>query len=212
MNEQGKQVLAKQVQSGALSFEGLIGNAEYFLTNIDLWVLFTYFKIPAIFITKTNKKCLLETKYTRSVFVAYSGTPDGDVEPTEKFIYIMSPGPGLKKDVRPKYKIFHQNGTVAFDLHIIKEGDCKTQVMEAIQNKITIQHYLGTFEKTDPTLNKCGRATVEPRLRIKVKPQRLIKSLPSATTPTPVSGVEETKEEPVKSANKRTSKKRRPNK
>ena len=213
MNEQGKQVLAKQVQSGALSFEGLIGNAEYFLTNIDLWVLFTYFKIPAIFITKTNKKCLLETKYTRSVFVAYSGTTDGDVEPTEKFIYIMSPGPGLKKDVRPKYKIFHQNGTVAFDLHIIKEGDCKTQVMEAIQNKITIQHYLGTFEKTDPTLNKCGRATVEPRLRIKVKPQRLIKSLPSAASEaTPVSGVEETKEEPVKSGNKRTSKKRRPNK
>jgi hypothetical protein len=229
MNEQGKQVLAKQVQSGALSFEGLIGNAEYFLTNIDLWVLFTYFKIPAIFITKTNKKCLLETKYTRSVFVAYSGTPDGDVEPTEKFIYIMSPGPGLKKDVRPKYKIFHQNGTIAFDLHIIKEGDCKTQVMDAIQTKITIQHYLGTFEKTDPTLNKCGRATVEPRLRIKVKPQRLIRSLPSTVpsatsevteVPTPVAAtateVEETKEEPVKSgggiSNKRTSKKRRPNK
>jgi hypothetical protein len=114
--------------------------------------------------------------------------------------------------VRPKYKIFHQNGTVAFDLHIIKEGDCKTQVMEAIQNKITIQHYLGTFEKTDPTLNKCGRATVEQKLRIKVKPQRLIKSLPSATTPMPDSGVEETKEEPVKSGGKRTSKKRRPNK
>ncbi len=148
------------------------------------------------------------------MFVAYSGTTDGDVEPTEKFIYIMSPGPGLKKDVRPKYKIFHQNGTVAFDLHIIKEGDCKPQVMEAIQNKITIQHYLGTFEKTDPTLNKCGRATVEPRLRIKVKPQRLIKGLPSATTPMPGSGVEETKEEVSASGpgNKRTSKKRRPNK
>jgi hypothetical protein len=186
--------------------------------------LFTYFKIPAIFITKTNKKCLLETKYTRSVFVAYSGTPDGDVEPTEKFIYIMSPGPGLKKDVRPKYKIFHQNGTIAFDLHIIKEGDCKMQVMEAIQNKITIPHYLGTFEKTDPTLNKCGRTTVEPRLRIKVKPQRLIRSLPStatsevteATAAGVATGAEETKEEPAKSTsggiNKRTSKKRRPNK
>jgi hypothetical protein len=125
----------------------------------------------------------------------------------------MSPGPGLKKDVRPKYKIFHQNGTIAFDLHIIKEGDCKTQVMEAIQNKITIPHYLGTFEKTDPTLNKCGRATVEPRLRIKVKPQRLIRSVPSTSTEeTAASGVEETKEEVSASGSKRTSKKRRPNK
>jgi len=177
-NEQGKQVLAKQVQEGSLSFEGLIGNAEYYLTNLDVWVLLSYFKVPSAFITKTDKKCMMESNFRQSVFVIYSASVDGTVNENEKMVYILSPSYTIHKDVRPVYKLVYHNNQVAFDLHMLKEGDCKTQVVDAIQHKTRVEDFLANYEKTKTGNAQCvtpeqGKEPKPKATRKRNKPQKL---------------------------------------
>jgi len=179
-NEQGKQVLAKQVQAGSLSFEGLIGNAEYYLTNLDVWILLSYFKVPSAFITKTDKKCMMESNFRQSVFIIYSGAIDGTVDENEKMVYIISPSYTIRKDARPVYKLVYHNNKIAFDLHMLKEGDCKTQVMDAIQHKTRVEEFLANYEKTQKGDAQCvaKEPVAEPNPKPKAtrkrnKPQKL---------------------------------------
>jgi hypothetical protein len=124
--EQGKNISGNQVKATNLNFEKFIGSSEYFLTNLDLWILLNEFKIPAIFITKSDNNCLFETGYSSSTFVAYS-----NLRATDEYVFIMSPG--LGKEKKPIYKIISHNTKIAFRIDELKDGTCKAQVNQAIE-------------------------------------------------------------------------------
>jgi hypothetical protein len=60
----------------------------------------------------------------------------------------------------------------------LKEGDCKTQVMDAIQHKITVEEFLANYEKTQKGDAQCvaKEPVAEPKpkaTRKRNKPQKL---------------------------------------
>ena len=120
----------------------------------------------------------MESNFRQSVFVIYSGTIDGTVNENEKMVYIISPSYTIRKDARPVYKLVYHNNQIAFDLHMLKEGDCKTQVMDAIQHKITVEEFLANYEKTQQGDAQCvaKEPVAEPKpkaTRKRNKPQKL---------------------------------------
>lgn len=162
--EQGKNISGNQVKATNLDFGKFIGSNEYFLTNLDLWILLDEFKVPAIFITKSDNNCLFETGYSSSTFVAYS-----NLRETDEYVFIMSPG--LGKEKKPIYKIISHGNKIAFRIDELKDGPCKAQVNQAIElyreniangsGKSIIEKFLFNYVKRPTTSarhDKCNKS------------------------------------------------------
>lgn len=145
--EQSKKTRGDQVMSKDLNFASFIEYPDYYLTFLDLWVLFEHFKIPCIFL---SKKCLFENGAKQ--LVAYSGAADNEVDVNERFLFIMSSSPAKGKV--PQYKIITHNGSIMFSLSDFKDSVYKNGIIEAIQNKIKVLVFMGEFDLKDVKANK----------------------------------------------------------
>jgi len=141
---QGKKTRGDQVKSGDMSFASFIEYPDYYLTLLDLWILFQHFRIPVIFLSKS---CLFETNSKE--LVGFSSADDGEVDVMEKFIFIMTTVP--KKGKIPQYKIITHNESIMISLRDIKESACKNEIVSAIQEKQTIQKFVIEFDATKVT-------------------------------------------------------------
>ena len=161
---QGKNLLGTQVQARIMDFDDFIWNNAYFLTNLDIWILLSELKIPAIFITKSDNNCLFETGYSSSVFVAYSS----ELFERDEFIFIISPG--ISKDKITRYQIIEQDNRITFGIDELTNGECKTQINEAIElykttnSKNRIADFLANYVKpsTSEYHKKCVKPGVNP--------------------------------------------------
>jgi len=132
---EGKKTLGDQVNSDALSFDNFIYTDNYFLTTLDLWILVQKYSIPTIFICQ---KFILQARYKKHEFIGY-----GDVE--DKFAFILLPG--LRAENIPNFRIIESNAGETFISLDKLKGESKENIMEAFENKITIEDYLKNFEK-----------------------------------------------------------------
>jgi hypothetical protein len=132
---EGKKTLGDQVNSDALSFDNFIYTDNYFLTMFDLWILVQKYSIPTIFICQ---KFILQAMYKKHEFIGY-----GDVE--DKFAFILLPG--FRAENIPKFRIIESNTGETFISIDELKGEGKENIMEAFENKITIEDYLKNFEK-----------------------------------------------------------------
>jgi hypothetical protein len=146
---QGKKTRGDQVKSGDMNFASFIEYPDYYLTLMDLWVLFQHFKIPVIFLSKS---CLFETNTKQ--LVGFSEAGDGQVDMREKFIFIMRTYP--KKEKIPQYKIVTHNGSILISLNDIRESACKNEFVTAIETKQTILKFVTEFDisKVSASCNK----------------------------------------------------------
>jgi hypothetical protein len=92
LNSEGKKDISKQVLIGQITLENMIMSNEYYVTNLDLWVLAIHFNIPLILISTTS---LIEAK-GKQILIASS---DG----SDKFYFIKSPG--MRTNNIPIYKL-----------------------------------------------------------------------------------------------------------
>ena len=144
---QGKKTRGDQVKSGDMSFASFIEYPDYYLTILDLWILFNYFKIPVIFLSKT---CLIETGNRQ--LVGFSNEIDDLLN--ERFIFIMTTTP--KKSKIPQYKIITHDDSITFSFNDFKDSTRKTEMIEAIAQKPNIIKFIEDFNPTDAT-NACKK-------------------------------------------------------
>ena len=181
---EGKKTLGDQVHAGTLSFSSFIYTDNYFLTTFDLWLLVNRFKIPTIFIAQ---KTILQTRYEKNgkhfyktQFLAYGDRDD-------KFAFIVLPG--FRPENVPNFKIIKSDkGDVFISLDKLNE-DCRENIDDAFDNKITIEYYLENFikppaiyEKKKALLIESDSESIQER---EVKPKKK-KVIIEQTTPVPV--------------------------
>jgi hypothetical protein len=90
---EGKKNKGLQVKTNKLSFVNFLLLESYYLTILDIWMLITYYEIPAIFI---SSKPFLHTNYDKRIFIGY-----GSKETEFAFIWTSA----LRAGITPKYKI-----------------------------------------------------------------------------------------------------------
>ena len=133
---EGKQTLGDQVKSGLLSFINFIYTDNYFLTTFDIWLLVQKHKIPTFFI---SSKFLLQTDYTKNIFLGYGNEGDS-------FVFIIIPG--LRSENIPALKMIQTNTEEIFiSLDKMINDDCSEKIMDALRNKFTVEEYLERFTK-----------------------------------------------------------------
>ena len=138
---EGKKTLGDQVKAKTMDFTHFLYNEDYYITNLDAWLLLEKYKIPSIFI---SSKPILQSNNDDKIFVAYG-------EKTDELCFIVTSL--IKTDIAPKYKLIQNSeDSILFSLKII-EDQCLDSITNAFENKITLEEFLQTFSK-DNTLKK----------------------------------------------------------
>jgi hypothetical protein len=150
LKEQGKSFLVKLAESNRITFEELIMDPEYFLTNLDILLLSEHYKIPLILFT-TGKGGLKELKY-------YSGNKkyffNTYTKSNSKYFFIRQPGNSQQKGVI-KYSVL-SNVLNSYISHNVFSEEFSKFVNEnsTSENQLTIEDYilhyheLNTYNKT----------------------------------------------------------------
>jgi hypothetical protein len=131
---EGKKTLGDQVRKNIISFKHFIFTDDYFITPLDIWILVEKYKIPTIFI---SAKFLLQTKYTKQIFVGYGSERDNHA-----FIFI----PGLRPEEIPNYKLIQdQNKDPVISLSNLKQNATLNEIHTAFDAPFTIEEYLNQY-------------------------------------------------------------------
>ena len=92
---QGKVNYIRRIKAGNLSFEDYLLSENYYLTNLDIWLLANKFKIGIVLISSTklieNRKDLLPLLYPKN----------------NELYFIKSPG--VRQNLIPKYRLICDN-------------------------------------------------------------------------------------------------------
>jgi len=98
LNTEGKKNMSGQVRAGQTSMENIIMGDDYYMTNLDLWILAVRFNLPVVLFSSTKLR-----ENNLKVLVAHS---DGSGE----YYFIKSPGKGIQSGHVPKYKLIVADG------------------------------------------------------------------------------------------------------
>ena len=131
---EGKKTLGDQAKKNIISFKHFLFTDDYFITPLDVWILVEKYKIPSIFI---SAKFLLQTKYTKQIFVGYGSERD-----KHAFIFI----PGLRPEEVPNYKLIQdQNKDAVISLSNLKQNASLNEIHNAFETPLTIEEYLNKY-------------------------------------------------------------------
>jgi hypothetical protein len=134
---EGKKSQGVQVKQKKLSFHDFVLSEDYFITNLDLWLLMNKYKIPSIIIS--TKPILLANK-DKNAFALY-GNLDSE------FVIICSPT--LRTETIPKYSYLASSPdkTMFHSLRSIHDEPTLQKLTESVENILPIETFLQSFTK-----------------------------------------------------------------
>jgi hypothetical protein len=137
---EGKRTLGNQVKSNSITFQNMIFTENYYITNLDVWILMKKYKIPSVLI---SSKEIMQTNYTSSAFVLFHGE-----EPNEAMCFIFTTTNRFKIVV-PKYKlIMNETG----EIFVVPTPSCQEKITTAIEKSVDLEEYFSSFSAVE--LNK----------------------------------------------------------
>ena len=129
---EGKKTLTQQFKSGNINWTEFIFSEGYFITNLDIWVIVTRFKIPSFII---SQKTILETNYNEHIMTLYG-------ESTDSFIFIVTSA--IRSVYRNHYQILYNEhpDNIKLKVDIIK--NCQS-FLKSIEEKKTLLEFLDSY-------------------------------------------------------------------
>ena len=138
---EGKKIQGLKVKQDILSFQDFIYSNDYFITNLDIWIILNKYKIPSIIIAT---KPIILTNKKQNVITLYTNKNKND-----KYVIILSPA--LRIDNIPKYSIIISKPSNTM-VHSLNDINNNNEITESIKNNISIEKFLQLFIKTKPKL------------------------------------------------------------
>lgn len=181
---QGKKTRGDSVKSQKIGFLTFIELPDYYLTNLDLWIIFNYFKIPSVLISTS---CLFEQKYAERHFVLYAHNHANEADLIrDKYVFIVSPGYKKKGEI-PQYKLITNNAenNVTTNIHIgindLTDEPCKQKLIHAIRSRVQIYDFLNSYvplSKSEYSTKKCMEKQHAKKLAAPKLPKNELESSP----------------------------------
>ena len=133
---EGKKTQGTRVKAKTLSFQDFIYLDDYFITNLDIWIIMQKYNIPSVIIAS---KSIIITNRLKN-FLILCGTAE------DEFVFIYSPA--LRQENIPKYSIIlSQDNKIKHSLDVIKNSETRGEIVDSIANNITLEKLFQTFTK-----------------------------------------------------------------
>ena len=157
--KQGKKILIKQLREDKINFKFMVYSDNYFLTNLDIWVLIQRFQIPTLMFSSIY---LLETNYFSKSIVLYD-TP----EKSENYLCIFTQGYKVEEANHFKYIADENQNILISKALITSKAECEVIITQMIEEYYSLKHFL-TIYKILPTTEYLKKKGLENILQ---KPQ-----------------------------------------
>ena len=158
--EQGKIDEGNQLKFGTLHILEMIMSEGYFLTNFDLWILLSKYKIQSIFLSSYR---IPETRYNDFHFTCYAD----ENESNPQFVFIAVPAIREDKDNLTYKLVVNDENNIQVDINMLVGEDCKNKIKDSIENTITLEEYMESFKRDTKTKYKQKK----PGVRTKIVPE-----------------------------------------
>jgi hypothetical protein len=139
---EGKRTQGLRVKQEIITLQQMIFLDDYFITNLDIWMICQKYKIPCVLI---SSKPILLTNKEKNVMTLYGNLQDS-------FVFINCPA--MRSESIPKYSIFvdekeEKDYDVFYDLGIFKDvpADELRDLNDSIENKQVISTFLNDFDR-----------------------------------------------------------------
>ena len=134
--QHGKKDMVKQLEKNQIEFETLINSEEYFLTELDLWILAIELELPIVLFSKKDLKQL-------NLNITWLFLDRGDLKGPYYFIRC----PSLKKDPINTNKVLHP------DFHLILPAQRVNDLVNNVEEDAKQKEEAKNFEErvNDPT-------------------------------------------------------------
>jgi hypothetical protein len=134
---EGKKTQGLRVKQKTLSFQHFIYSEDYYITNFDIWMIMSKYKIPSIII---STKSILLTKKEKNALALYG-------DRSSKFAFIFSPA--MRAEIIPKYSlILSMPEHILFQsLDVITSEEILGELYESVESIITVEEFLQSFTK-----------------------------------------------------------------
>jgi len=133
---EGKKTQGMKVKKNTLTFPHFIYSDEYFITNLDIWIMLSRYKIPSIIIAS---KPIIITNKEKTNLVLYGNSKN-------EFAFIFAPA--LRAENIPKYSIIiSQDGSIFNPLDVIKTQESKNEILDSISANVTLETMFKSFTK-----------------------------------------------------------------
>jgi hypothetical protein len=140
---EGKKTQGSRVKKNTLSFQNFIYSDDYFITNLDIWIMMNRYKIPCILIAS---KHIILTNRTKQELVLYGKRDDN-------FVFIYSPA--MRNERIAKYSIIVSPEEIMENsLDVIRDENKKDAIIESIESNFTLEKMLQSFTKKMVGLSK----------------------------------------------------------
>jgi len=140
---EGKKTQGIRVKNSTLSFPHFIYSDDYFVTNLDIWLMMNRYKVPSIIIAS---KPIILTNREKTNLVLYGA-------PENKFIFIYAPA--LRAENMPKYSfIISPNGNNEHLLSTIINEDSREELRKSIISGFTLDEMFKNFKKNTGSSSK----------------------------------------------------------
>jgi hypothetical protein len=161
LNGYGMKRYAELITAGRATLSQIIQSQNYFLTNVDIWILALYFKIPVAFVSQS---LLIENG--RNVMVLYGN------ESLESYFFIHQFG--VTQDVISRYgliekKLDDETSVLKIPMDYLTDG-LREMIVRELDEPKSLEQYISDFKITN----------------VKTKGQKLVLRETDAPAPVPV--------------------------
>jgi len=166
--EQGKNDEGHQLKFGTLHILEMIMSEGYFLTNFDLWLLLSKYKIQSIFLSSYR---IPESRYNDFHFTCYVNSEDVEEpktpEQNSEFVFIIVPAIREEKTDLIYKVLVNSDNNIQIDINMLVGEECKQQIQDSIENTVTVEEYIESFKRDVKTKYKQKK----PGVRSKIVPE-----------------------------------------
>jgi hypothetical protein len=125
-----------RVKKNTLSFPHFIYSDDYFITNLDIWVMMQRHKIPSVIV---SSKPIILTNREKNNLVLY-GSPENN------FVFIYAPA--LRAENIPKYSIIiSAKDGIQQPLDVFRAEESKREIISSIEINFTLEKMFQKFKK-----------------------------------------------------------------
>ena len=133
---EGKKTQGMRVKKNTLSFPHFIYSDDYFITNLDIWVMMQRHKIPSVIV---SSKPIILTNREKNNLVLY-GSPENN------FVFIYAPA--LRAENIPKYSIIiSAKDGIQQPLDVFRTEESKREIISSIESNFTLEKMFQKFKK-----------------------------------------------------------------
>ena len=132
---EGKLNIGKNVKNGYTTFQQMIVDESYAISNLDLWIMMEKYAIPSILI---SSRTILQTNSLKKIFTLVPSS-------TDEYIFIVTSAQQIIENILKYNLILDEERNMVISLSHVTSEPCLKNIAESVAEWTSVKDYLKSY-------------------------------------------------------------------